>query len=412
MSLAASGTGASAKVLSSGGQVLTVPGLDEVIVDAFSGTDGTALSSHAPGLGGAAWTALAGSITIQSGVAVCQSATSVATQHTRHVDGRITCRLKCGGANANYAPSIVFRGTDSLHYLYVYFSGDGKLELWSLMRDSNAPYGPVYTKLAETTWSADTAWHTAAVTYQENAVTVSVDGGAAWEVTLDRGVEVRGTDVGVLGFVYGGQKDSFDDFRFDSWPGARATAYPGEFGTVAISDAFTGADGTRLNTVGWTEDSGTWVIASNKADQTGSVGTAGNICTQDAGAADFAVELALTAPTNCTGGLAFRAQDATHFVELELNNYAYWNGWAGFGIWYYDDTGLFYCVGLHNFQAVVGETYTLRLRAKGTLLIAECVEAGIVLVARCSQFTSATKVGLFEGRAVAHLWDGFEVRTA
>lgn len=392
---------------------LTVPGTAQDagiatrITDSFTNADATNLTAHVPQSGGGFWTARAGTMTIQSNVAVAGSATAEYVQTTIHSDGEVSCAFKCGAANSSFEPCILFRGSDATHYLLASFSGGGNVRLYERAGS--------FTTLDTTTWTPDTNWHTARVTFYDDDIRIYLDGAEVLQYTaLD---EIRGTDVGIRGFKSGSPADSFDDFQFTSPAGAVAPLFPAQYTRTNWADDFGAADGTNLEARGWTALNGTWTCEEGSAEQADAdAPVTGYLVARDVGVADVALEMQVTLPSSgyAITGFHFRTQDIDHFIELEYNNSPAYNGHSGFGCWYYNDDGVFRPIMMRYFQPQGGATYTTRLRTRGDLIIAECVEAGLTMVGTCSLFPTATKVGLFEARDEArpnpNFYDKFVVR--
>jgi len=380
--------------------------IDLLMYDSFTGTNGDALAAHSPDIGAYTWEAWGGSMTIQSNTAQCQGATTIYAANLGRPDVTITCQIKAGAGGANNAAIIVCRGINLNNFLIIYFSGDGA---FSIQKRSGGSYSTIN---AGGSWPYDTNFHTAKVVCEDTRIEVYCDDVLKWEGDVP--TFASGTYFGLMGFVSGANKDSFDDFRV--YGKRRVNAFPGEFIANSFTDPFTGADTTRLNTFGWTEDAGTWQISGNKATQTGAAApTNGYVVSRDVGLVDVALEVKITTPaaSGFICGLVFRMVDANHYVEAELNTHA---TQGGFALWYTNNSGAYIEIARHDkvvFTPANNTTYTMRIRAKGQLIIAELVESNLKLVGYCRQFMKATKVGLFEFRSGsypnANLYDDFKV---
>lgn len=389
--------GAAALGALSGG--MTVPrfkplrAVDTFILDTFTDTDGTNLNAHIPD-SGAIWTAHAGTMTVQTtGIASPTSAVADYTQDTTHSDGEISCQFRCGASTNLSAPSIIFRGCDATHYLLAYFSGDGALRLYQR-------FGATFTVLSSTVWIPDTSWHLAKVVYQHDSIQIYVD--TVLHMTYSHNGYVRGTRVGIRGFKNGANADAFNDFTYSSPDGVTVPTYPGDFTTVTVNDSFEADDSTNLNTWGWTAHNGLWLSRCNYAEQFHMAApVTGYLTTQDIGVVDYAVEATIVTPVigDFITGIVLRGQDATHFVEVEINKGTAYGGWAGFGCWDYNNTGTFTPIGMRYFEPQNNAVYTVRAQVSGETIICELVEAGLRFTGSCPLFaTTGTRVGLFESR--------------
>lgn len=377
--------------------------VDILAKDLFTGADTTALTSHTMDVG-AGWSALTGSITIVSNTAVCQSSVSCAVTECSRQDVTVYCDIKAPIANANYAPTIVLRAYDYNNLINLYFSGDGVFTVYNKENGSSTAIN------TGSTWPADTNWHSVKAICEDTKITVYLDNTLLCETYVAR--NAGGTKYGILGFSLSGSKDSFDNFRVEA--NRRLRTYPDRFISNIVNDPFTGADNTRLNTMGWTEHLGTWQISSNKATQTLNSGS--YVVTKDVGISNLALECAITTPavSGFISGIVWRAIDRWHFVEAELNSN--FGGQGGFGVWYADGTGAMIEVVRAHYQTFTpanNTTYTLRVTVDGEWLKAEVVEASLKIYGRCNKFMSATRAGLFElrdgNRPNANLYDNFKV---
>jgi hypothetical protein len=385
---------------------LVPPVPQEITLDTFTGTDGTNLTAHTMDSGDA-WTAWAGSITIQSNRAVAQSGSNDYVTDIGTAQAKVVCKFQCAAANANQAASIILRGTDSTHYLIAYFSGDGNGVLY--WRHSGS-----FDSLGTFVWAADASEHTATILCKGTTITVQIDSQTTMtfaNITRQAG----GTFFGLRGFVTGADKDSWDDFTI--YTDRVVDAFPAPFPFNALTDNFTQADGTGLDTFGWTEDTGVWEVNTNKARQTGAASPAnGYIVERDVGYSDVGLEVAVTTPAAAgfICGLAFRLQDKNNYLEFELNtNLGVSATGGGVGIWYTNNSGAYVLLAESYFVPANSTTYTLRVRAKGTLIIAEIVSPALRLECETT-FLTGTKVGLFEARNASPLtndntYDDFKV---
>lgn len=392
---------------------LPIPGTDRYAspvlyeMDHFTDADTTNLTAHTPDVGGA-WAAWLGAFTVVSNAATSQSTGSARyVKNTCISDGLIVCRFKCGAANGNYAPGIIFRGTDANHWFEVYIGGDGTITLYK--------YSSGFTSLGTHAWTNDANWHTVRVTMAGTSVTIQIDSDAPWTVTGLANTVYMGCYHGIAGWKYSTASDQLDDFQIF---GDVIPPFPGQYQRANWAEDFGGADTTRLNTRGWTEENGTWTCQSAKGQQalTASPVT-GYLATRDVGMTDVALEMKVTTPaaSGFVTGFNFRTQDLNHFIELELNNNTAYNGWSGFGCWYYVTASTsFVPIMQRYFTPASNTTYTLRLRTRGSLIIAECVEAGLQMIGSSTQFATGTKVGLFEARNInnpnVNTYDNFIVR--
>lgn len=365
------------------------PPPDTVLLDdSLTGSDGTDLTAHTPEVGGP-WVNWGGSLQLSGNVAlVVTDGTRVAD--TGRADVTITARIKCGAANGNFAPTVILRGTDSTHYLMVYFSGDGNLQLY-WRRDAT------FELLATTTWSADASWHDVVVATDGTDIAVTIDGGAPWDTWSLQ--QAAGTFHGIRGFKVAANADSFDDVLVEAV--ASPTTYPGPYVTSLLTEDFNESNGTTLASLGFTEGNGAWTCQSNQAEQADVDGDAnGYTVYDDVVEAEVALECKITTPSSgqFITGLAFRIQDATHFIEVELNTSTTYTPNKGFGCWYTNGGVTFIEVVTSPFVPVVNTTYTVRVTLIGTRVICEVVEAGLRMEGDTAMFQTETEHGLFEYR--------------
>lgn len=381
--------------------------------DAFTDSNGTNLTAHAPDVdaGDATWSADEGTITVESNVAVVGAGTADYTIDTYYSAGRLSGRYKCGAANGNFAPSISFRGVEPGRYMLAYFSGDGSGVLYR----RNTGVG--FTTLDTFTCPSDTSWHDFEIVFFEYDIEVFIDSVSVCTYTADDN-DYNGTFIGLRGFKVSSDADAFDDLTFTIPADMEYSAFPGDFSTPVFTDDFGDANGTQLGAIGWTEHTGDWTTESGHAEQAlTSAPVMGYLATVDAGTPDFAVEVAVTTPA--TGdfimGVCVRFQDSDHFLEWELNKSS--APLEGSGLYWYDDDvdTVFHRIVTHAFSPANATTYTFQVRCKGTYFIAEVVEAGIIVAAQCSKFAAASETGLFEFRDVtrpnAPHYDDFVVST-
>jgi hypothetical protein len=357
---------------------------------------------------GSGWSAVTGSITVQGNQAQCQSGTNDYQTVGAYHNIKLVCDIKCGEATANCAPSIIFRGTASNRYLFAYFSGDGNGVLY--YRN-----GGSFNQIGTFLWAADTSWHTVTITAIGTTITIQIDSGMVWTFA-NITVQAGGLNCGIRGFINGGNKDMFDGFHVygdpteDDFPG---TLFPNN----VLTDNFTYADTTRLNTFGWTEDVGTWQVDTNKAKQTlTSSPTNGYVVEQDFGIYDLAVEVKITTPASGGSicGILFRSQDKDNYIEVELNTSN--APTKGFALWYTNNSGVFTEIASADFTPATSTTYTFRIWAKGNVIKAHLVEANLIILGYCDMFLKATRAGLFEARDGTrinpNLYDDYKVYSA
>jgi len=366
--------------------------------DTFTDTDTTNLTAHTLDSGGT-WSSVTGNITVVSNKAVAQSATSEVNKNVGYHDFILTCNITCGGATSAFAPGITFRGIDGTHYLYAYFSGDGNGILY---KKSNT----TLTTLGTFIWAADTSEHAIKITAIGDIVTIQVDSGMIWTFVVKE--MSGGTFIGLRGFVSAGNKDKWDDFRVTGYTNTtRLDTFPSPLPFNTLTDNFTQADTTRLNTFGWTEDTGQWQVTSNKAGQSlTSSPTNAYVVSRDIGFSDVGLEVAITTPASggfiC--GLVFRMQDKNNYIDCELNtNNGVTGTGKGFAIWYTNNSGTYVELASTHIIPAVATTYTMRVRAVGELITAELVESGLSLQCKSRIFLNATRVGLFEARNASPL---------
>lgn len=376
----------------SGGNPLLLDPTNLILEDNFTGANGTNLTAHTPDIATGTWSAVAGSITIQSNTAVCQTAGANDYQiNTTWNQVKIVCNVKCGATTANHAPAIIFRGTSTTRYLMVYMSGDGNGVLY--LRS-----GGSFTALGTFLWAADTNWHTVTVIAVGTIISVQID-------SLDPMIfsnivaQSGGTTCGVRGFVNGGNKDSFDSFKV--YCDLNEKVFPSSvFPTTLYTGTFTYSNGTRWNTFGWTEETGVWVVESNQGLQTGTTApTNGYIVDrQITGSYNAAIECKITTPAvgGSVCGIAFRSVDKNNYVEVELNTTN--AATSGFALWYTNNSGAFVQIAGTAFTPAVNTTYTFRVRFYDRFMIAQLVEAGLVIAGYCDLFKESTKIGVFEYR--------------
>lgn len=387
-------------------RVVSVPypaGISNVVLlrDAFTGSDGTELSAHTPEEGGP-WIDWGGSIQLSSNTAVIVTDGTYAADCGRS-DVTIACRIKCGAANGNFAPSIVLRGSNDTHYLIVYFSGDGNLQLYWR-------HGGAFDLLATTTWSADANWHDVVVTTDGTNISVIIDGGAPWETFSMQ--QAAGTFHGIRGFQLAGSADAFDTILIDAVP---AIVFPAPYSNVLDSEDFNAANGTTLASRGWTVGNGTWTCQTNQGENADVDGDAqGYTVYRDEVTGDCAIEVVMTTPSSgqMIGGLSFRVQDSTHFIEIELNTSTTYTPQRGFGCWY-TNGGAFIELMTSHFVPASNTPYTIRVTCVGTRITCEVVEAGLIMSTDSAQFQAETEFGLFEyrdgTRPNPNRWDSFVV---
>lgn len=380
---------------------VTPPTPNTLLQDAFVGTNGTDLASHTPDVGGP-WVNWGGSIQIQSDTAkIITDGTYVADCGQAEIS--IAARIKCGAANGNFAPTVVFRGTDSTHYLIIYFSGDGNLQLY--WRNGS------FSLIDTTTWSADANWHDVVVATDGTNITVTIDGGAPWNTACLQ--QAAGTFCGIRGFTSGGNSDSFESIEVT---GFTPSVFPAPFSTPIDSENFNQANGTTLASLGWTEGNGTWTCESNQAEQalTGAP-VNGYTAYRNEATGDCAIEATFVTASSgqLIGGLCFRVQDSSHYIELELNTSGAYSPQKGFGCWYFNGGVSYAELMTSAFVPAANTAYTLRVTLSGTRIICECVEAGLRMECDSSQFQTETEHGLFEYRDGTRLnpnhWDDFVV---
>lgn len=375
----------------SGGNPLLLDPTNLILEDTFTGADGTNLTAHTPDIATGTWSATAGTITIQSNTAVCQAGTNDYQIDTTWNQVKVVCDIKCGEATANCAPTIIFRGTSSTKYLMVYMSGDGNGVLY--FRN-----GSSFTSLGTFLWSADTNWHTVTVTAVGTIITIQIDSLTPM-VFANIIRQAGGTICGIRGFINGGNKDSFDNFRV--YCDLNETVFPSSvFPTTLYTGTFTYANGTRWNTFGWTEETGVWVVESNQGLQTGTSSPANGyvVDRQITGSYNAAIECKITTPSagGSICGIVFRSVDKNNYVELELNTTN--ADTSGFALWYTNNTASFTEIGGVPFTPASNTTYTFRVRFYDDFIVAQLVEAGLVIAGYCNMFKESTKIGVFEAR--------------
>lgn len=368
------------------------PPLAPRLTDTFTDTDGVSLGLHIldEDAYGAGWLATAGAFTTQNGTAVAGAATCEAVHNTPHSDGILTCRVKAGSTTVNHAPGLVFRGADATHYWLAYLAGNGTLTLYERI-------GNTFHARAATTWAADTDWHTLTVAYNGDDVTVQLDADAPLLYTMNGGM--RGCQVGIRGFKYGGVSDAFDDFQFDVSADHLPAPFPAGEPDLA-GDSFDGENGGSLTARGWTTLGGAWAMQSGRVRQSqiGNPAIAG-LLVRDIETPDFALEVKISTPASgkFITGLYFRGAGDS-YLEAEINNSPAYVGYAGFGLWSYNGASPFIPVMHRYFVPQNSATYTMRVQARGSLLTAELVEAGLLMIGTSDLLTDATQVGLFEAR--------------
>lgn len=384
--------------------MLSPSAVDQIRSDTFTDTDTTDLTAHTMD-SGSGWTAWAGTITIVGNAAVCQSATDIYVTDCGQPNLTITCDIKAGRADANCAPSIIFRGINAQNYLEAYFSGDGTFTIYQKVNNVLSAWN------AGGSWPADTNFHTVKMVCDGTHISIYV----GTTLIFDRRISTfsSGTMFGIGGFVFSGSKDSFDNFSASA--DRRITSFPYPFPNTTFTDTFTAADNTRLSTLGWTEDVGTWLVTSNKARQTLTTSPAnGYVVSRDCGQTDVGLECKFTTPSSggMIAGLVFRMVDKNHYIECEYNTNT---TQGGFGIWYTANDGAYVEVARQNhyvFAPANSTTYTMRARVVGPIIYAELVEPGLSLKGYCSEFPLGTKVGLFEARSASYgenLYDDFKI---
>ena len=273
----------------------------------------------------------------------------------------------------------------------VYMSGDGNGQL--IYRN-----GGSFTTLASFLWNADTNWHTLTITAVGTIITIQID-------SLDPMVfanittQAGGTYCGIRGFTLAGNKDAFDNFNVYS--DYDETAFPSSvFPTTLYTGTFTQSNGTRWNTFGWTEETGVWVVESNKGLQTGtSSPTNGYVADRHiTGTYNAAIECKITTPSagGSICGVAFRLADKNNYVEVELNTAN--APTKGFALWYTNNSGSFTEIASVDFTPATNTTYTFRVKFYDRFIIAQLVEADLVIAGYCDMFKESSTIGIFEAR--------------
>ena len=367
-----------------------IPETPLVIKSYFTGSNGTNIHGYTPALGGAI-SVTTGTMEINSNRALVTSSTADAMFDTFYGAGEIEFTFIIGAAIDEFAPSIIFRGSTTDRYMIVYFSGDGLLQIYRRTVST-------FTAVATGSWSANTSPHQGKVVFYENDVEVFLDGSSALTYTMDEDNDHFGTLVGFRGFKFGSDADKFDNFTFKVPAEMVWQNWPGDLVSTPFTDDFGDANGTSLLTTGYSNQFGSWTTQSGKGVNGTSAGaTSGYTVVYDAGQPDHGVEVAASTPSSgyFIPGVSGRWVDANHFIEFEVNNRPSYVGHQGAGVWFYDGT-VFHPIVTHSLTPAVSTTYTMRLWFKGEYVFAEIVGAGIKMAAKCSQYTSATRAGLFE----------------
>lgn len=364
----------------------------EVVSTAFTASNGTSVDSFALTVGGTI-DVVSGTMEIQGNAAIVTSGSADAIVYTKYGAGRVGFLFKCGAANGNFAPSLIFGGVQTDRYMMAYFSGDGALQIYR--RNVGT-----FTAVETGSWSADASWHLGEVEFYEGAVEVFIDGVSALTYTMDEANDWFGTIIGFRGFTFGSDEDAFDDFTFTVPGEMEWQDYPGELG-AGFTDDFGDANGTSLTTTGWSNQLGTWTTQGGVAVNGTSAGaTSGYTVVYDTGETDHGAEVVVHthASDDFIPGIAARWVDADHFVEGELNSRPGYSGYAGSGVWWYDGT-IFHPIMTNYLVPTHDTSYTLRMWTRGDYIFYEVVEAGIQMAAKFSQYPTATKVGLFEANS-------------